>query len=71
VYDVATSLEEADRALQVAVEGPAEGVRIAVALAFTSPIEDEHPVTVADEHPRMLLRPLLAGEHDHRGAVAR
>ena len=67
--DIPPPSEERDRTQEVSVEAPSEGIWIPLARAFAAAVEDEDAVTVADEHARMLLRSLLAGIDDHRGAV--
>ena len=53
--DVVARLEVRGRGVQVAVAAPAEDVRISVARALSTAVEEQHPVAVADEHPRLLL----------------
>src|SRR5205814_7090310 len=71
VVNVRPPAEEPQGALEIAMERPAERVRITFALSLTSAVEDEDAVAMASEHPRMLLRPFLTGEDDHRRAVLR
>ena len=41
--------------MEVSVAFPAEDVRLTVARTLASPIEEQHPVAVTDEHPREAL----------------
>ena len=49
-------------ACEVAVAGPAEDVRIALARALAAAVEEEDAVAVLDEHARVLLRAGAAGK---------
>ena len=69
--DIRPALQELDRGLDVLLALPAEPVRVAFALARAAPVEQQHPVAVPDEHPRLRLRAVAAGERDHRGTVPR
>ena len=69
--DVGAAAEELDGRPDVALSLPAEDVRVAVALALASPVEEQHPVAVAGEHPCRPLRPAPARERDHGRAVLR
>ena len=55
----------------VGVHAPAEPVRVALALSFAAPVEEEYAVAVAHEHSRVGLRPGSAREGDHCGTVLR
>ncbi len=69
--DVGALLEVRDGGVHVVVGIPAEGVGVAVALAFTAAVEQQHAVAVTDEHARRLLRASAAGRGDHGSAVLR
>ena len=67
--DVGPALEERDGGLDVLLALPAERVRVALALALTAAVEEQHAVAVPGEHARLRLGAVAAGERDHGGAV--
>ena len=69
--DVGAALQERDGGVDVPLALPAEQVRIALALALASAVEEQHAVAVVGEHLRPLLRGRPAGERDHGRAVLR
>jgi hypothetical protein len=71
VLDVRPSLEERDRRFEVARPLPAEEIRISLALALATPVEEQHAVAVAGEEPGGLLRALAPREGDDGRAVSR
>ena len=69
--DVGAALQEGDGRVDVTLSLPAERVRVALALALAATVEEQHAVTVAGQHPRLVLRSGPAGERDHGRAVLR
>jgi hypothetical protein len=65
--DIGSAREEVERGFQVAITRPPESVRVALAAT----VEQEDPVAVAGQQPRVGLRPATAGERDHRRAGPR
>src|SRR5439155_12161685 len=67
--DVGAVLQERNGRIHVFVGCPAEGVRVAVAVAFAAAVEEQDAVAVASEHPRLLLCAGSAGCCDHCGVI--
>ena len=68
---VGLALQECDGRADVPFALPPERVRVALALALTAAVEEQHPVSVACEELGPLLRGGSARERDDGGPVAR
>ena len=67
---IGPALQEGDGGLEVSGGSPAEGVRIAIALALAATVEEQDAVAVTHEYSRRPLRARPSGCCDHRGAVS-
>src|SRR5262249_8326766 len=65
--DVGAALEVGNGSVDVASAMPAEGVRIALALALAATVEEQDAVAVAGQELRAGLRAGAPGERDHGG----
>ena len=64
-------LKEPNGCMDVPLPSPSEAVRVALALTFAATVEQQHAVTVAGQHPRLVLRSGPTGERDHGRPVLR